>query len=135
MAFVLDPRLEGDTFEIGKLELCQVRLMDDARWPWLILVPGRSGLQEMHDLEAGDQMLAAAETARASAALKAATSCLKINTGALGNVVRQLHIHVIARNEGDTNWPGAVWGYGSRESYSATARETLVKSISERLFG
>ena len=132
-AFVLDGRLAADSVELGRLSACQVRLMDDMRWPWLILVPLRAGLSEMHDLTAQDLPLVANDISLASARLKAATGALKINTGALGNLVRQLHIHVIARNEGDTAWPGPVWGYGMRQPYSdqarATAAETYGKAI------
>lgn len=132
-AFVLDARLAADSVELGRLAACQVRLMDDMRWPWLILVPMRAGLSEMHDLTAKDLPLVAKDISLASARLKAATGALKMNTGALGNLVRQLHIHVIARNEGDPAWPGPVWGFGMRQRYSdqarATAAETYVKAV------
>ncbi len=91
--------------------------MNDRRWPWLILVPMIQGAEEIHDLLPVEQALIATETSHVASALKAQTSCTKINTGALGNIVRQLHIHIIARNENDPNWPDPVWGYGERVEY------------------
>jgi diadenosine tetraphosphate (Ap4A) HIT family hydrolase len=115
--FRLDARLEADTLEVGVTGLCQLRLMNDCRWPWLILVPMMPGASEMHDLPKQQQRRLAQEMMIAGAALKRATGCEKINTGALGNVVRQLHVHVVARSSGDPNWPGPVWGFGQRRAY------------------
>ncbi len=115
--FRLDARLENDSLEVGELGLCQVRLMNDARWPWLLLIPQIAGAVEIHDLEPGQQRLLAQESFLAGAALKRVTACEKINTAALGNIVRQLHVHVVARNAGDANWPGPVWGFGARQPY------------------
>ena len=115
--FRLDARLENDSLDVGMLELCQVRLMNDARWPWLLLVPQTADAVEIHDLELDQQRLLAEETFLAGAALKRATGCEKINTAALGNIVRQLHVHVVARSAGDATWPGPVWGFGVRQPY------------------
>jgi diadenosine tetraphosphate (Ap4A) HIT family hydrolase len=104
-AFELDPRLERDTVPVLWLGLCELRLMDDSRWPWLILVPQRPGITELHDLTPLDQTMLIFEANTVSQALKRVTSCRKINAGALGNVVSQLHYHVVARNEKDPNWP------------------------------
>jgi diadenosine tetraphosphate (Ap4A) HIT family hydrolase len=124
--FELDPRLERDTEPVMWLGLCELRLMNDSRWPWLILVPQRPGAVEIHDLTPLDQTMLVFESNMVAQALKSVTGCLKINTGALGNVVSQLHFHVIARDEGDQNWPGPVWGYGQREPYR---REDLHRFI------
>jgi diadenosine tetraphosphate (Ap4A) HIT family hydrolase len=133
--FVLDSRLAADSVELGRLSACQVRLMDDMRWPWLILVPMRPGLSEIHDLAAQDLPLVANDISLASARLKTATGALKINIGALGNIVKQLHIHVIARDEADPAWPGPVWGFGTRQPYldqaRAVAAETYGKAVLE----
>jgi diadenosine tetraphosphate (Ap4A) HIT family hydrolase len=115
--FRLDARLEGDTLDVGVTGLCQVRLMNDARWPWVILVPMISGASEMHDLPKQQQRQLAQEMMIAGAALKRVTACEKINTAAIGNIVRQLHMHVVARSAGDPNWPGPVWGFGARQPY------------------
>lgn len=114
-AFTLDPRLAADTRLLASLPLCDVRLMDDARYGWLVLVPRRDGLVEIADLDEGEQATLWHEVNRAAAALRAAMPCDKLNLGALGNIVRQLHVHVVARREGDTGWPGPVWGHGQRE--------------------
>ena len=115
--FELDRRLDADSTPLMWLSLCELRLMNDRRWPWLILVPQRPDVEEIHDLTPLDQAMLTFETNMVAQALKTATGCTKINTGALGNVVRQLHIHVVARSEGDPGWPGPVWGHGAREPY------------------
>jgi diadenosine tetraphosphate (Ap4A) HIT family hydrolase len=115
--FELDARLDADSHPVIWLGLCELRLMNDRRWPWLVLVPQRPGIEEVHDLTPLDQAMLTFETNMVAQALKRETGCHKINTGALGNVVRQLHVHVVARNEGDPGWPGPVWGYGMREPY------------------
>jgi diadenosine tetraphosphate (Ap4A) HIT family hydrolase len=132
--FTLDPRLEADSLPLGRLSLCEVRLMNDSRWPWLVLVPMRQGAVELHDLPPADAASAFEDSLRAGAALKGATGAAKINTAAIGNIVRQLHIHVVARNEGDPNWPGPVWGHGTREPYLQGARDSLERRIRALLF-
>jgi diadenosine tetraphosphate (Ap4A) HIT family hydrolase len=127
--FELDARLEADTEPLQWLGLCELRIMNDRRWPWLILVPQRSGIYEVHDLTPLDQAMLTFETNLVAEALKQATGCLKINSGALGNVVRQLHVHVVARSEGDPGWPGPVWGYGMREPYRRTELHVLIEKI------
>lgn len=115
--FELDPRLEADSEQLLWLGLCELRLMNDRRWPWLILIPQRPGAEEVHDLTPLDQAMLTFESNMVAQALKTVTGCTKINTAALGNIVRQLHVHVIARSEGDAGWPGPVWGHGVREPY------------------
>jgi diadenosine tetraphosphate (Ap4A) HIT family hydrolase len=116
--FRLDERLEGDSLEVGVTGLCRLRLMNDCCWPWLILVPMIPEASEMHDLPKKQQQQLAEEMMIAGAALKRATGCEKINTAAIGNIVRQLHVHVVARSAGDANWPGPVWGFGARQPYA-----------------
>ena len=115
--FALDARLEADSDQLMWLGLCELRVMNDRRWPWLLLVPQRPDIEEIHDLTPLDQAMLTFETNMVAQGLKSATGCTKINSGALGNIVRQLHVHIIARSEGDQGWPGPVWGYGSREPY------------------
>ena len=115
--FELDRKLDTDSRPLMLLGLCELRVMDDVRWPWLILVPQRPGVEELHDLTPLDQTLVTFETNLVSQALKTATGCAKINVGALGNIVRQLHVHIVARDEGDDGWPGPVWGHGTRVPY------------------
>src|SRR5947199_10436650 len=102
--FSLDPKLAADSFPVTVLSLSDLRLMNDARFPWLLLVP-RVGATEIVDLAAGERMELLDEITKASAALRQATGCDKLNIAALGNVVRQLHVHVIARFTGDAGWP------------------------------
>lgn len=116
--FNLDARLEVDTRPVASLELCDVRLMNDTRFPWLVLVPRRQGMVEITDLTADEQTMLWREVNRAAAALRAVAPCDKLNLGALGNIVRQLHIHVVARCEGDAAWPGPVWGSGQALPYA-----------------
>ena len=117
--FALDPRLRADTCHVAMLPLCELRLMDDARYPWLILVPRRAGMVEIADLAETEQRQLWQEANQAAAALRAVAACDKLNLGALGNSVRQLHLHVVARTEGDAAWPGPVWGSGAAVPYDA----------------
>lgn len=127
--FELDPRLERDSEPLQWLTLCELRIMNDRRWPWLILVPQRPDIFELHNLTPLDQAMLTFETNLVADTLKRSTGCLKINTGALGNVVRQLHVHVVARNEGDPNWPGPVWGYGEREPYARSELHGRIERV------
>jgi diadenosine tetraphosphate (Ap4A) HIT family hydrolase len=108
--FVLDPKLQADTIEITTLPLCLVRLMNDRRFPWVILVPARPDVTEIIDLEAADRSRLIEEVALVSRVMRDLFRPTKLNVGALGNVVAQLHVHVVARFASDAVWPGPVWG-------------------------
>ena len=131
--FSLDPRLAADSCAIATLPLCEVRLMNDARYPWLILVPQQAGLVEISDLAAAEQTRLWQEVNQAAAALRVVAPCDKLNLGALGNIVHQLHVHIIARCIGDAAWPGPVWGYGAARAYAqaelAARREALRQAL------
>ena len=127
--FTLDPRLEADSRLLIVLGLCQLRLMKDARWPWLLLVPQRAGVAELFELTPLDQTMLTFEVALVAKALKQATGCTKINVGALGNQVRQLHFHVVARSEGDPAWPGPVWGVGDGVPYEEEPQKLLIEAV------
>ena len=127
--FVLDPRLAADSILVSDGPLSQLRLVDDARFPWLLLVPRVPGAVEWVDLDGGHQRLLLAELNQAAAALRAACPVDKLNVGALGNIVRQLHVHIVGRREGDVAWPGPVWGSGPAERYDAPAREALLARL------
>ncbi|WP_158885369.1 HIT family protein [Rhodanobacter sp. L36] len=131
--FVLDARLTADSHPVATLPLCDVRLMNDARYPWLILVPRRSSMIEIAELPESDQATLWQEVNRAAAALRSTTPCEKINIGALGNIVRQLHVHVVARNQGDAAWPGPVWGHGMAKPYEAPPCDTLIERLRKAL--
>lgn len=131
--FELDERLMRDTELVTRLGLCELRLMNDSRWPWLILVPQRGNVSEVFDLTPLDQTMLTFETDMVGKALKNATAAAKINVAAIGNIVRQLHVHVIARFEGDPNWPGPVWGFEKAIAYDKTTKETLIDSFLKAL--
>ena len=133
MTFALDPRLAADTLLVGDLPLSRVLLMNDSRFPWLILVPRRGRLSELHDLSRHERAALIEETARAGEKLKSLTSAAKINIGALGNIVSQLHVHVVARFEADAAWPGPVWGAGKAAPYSAEAAKAQVRALAAAL--
>jgi len=131
--FELDGRIARDSDLIATLDLCQLRIQNDSRWPWLVMVPQRADMTEIFELSEADQAHLSAEVNQVSAALKATTGATKINVGALGNIVRQLHVHVIARFEGDANWPGPIWGYGSAEPYDGEKMQALMNRLMEKL--
>ncbi len=133
MAYSLHPRLATDAIHIGEFRLSQVLLMNDSRFPWLVLVPRRGDLVEIVDLPQADRAQLMEEIARCSDALKRLTAAPKINVGAIGNRVAQLHIHVVARFDTDAVWPEAVWGRGSPVPYEAEARHERVLAISRSL--
>ncbi|MBT5433461.1 MAG: HIT domain-containing protein [Alphaproteobacteria bacterium] len=135
MSFALDPKLEADTLPAIELELSTMRLMNDARYAWLILVPRQDGLVELTDLAHQDRHRLTDEIDAVSLALSAVVGAYKMNVAALGNAVRQLHVHVIARHEGDPAWPGPVWGVGAAMSYDAKTSAALIKALQQRLTG
>lgn len=128
-AFELDPRLATDTHPVAHWPLCELRLMDDALYPWLVLVPRRAGVRELIDLDAGDRQQLSAEVDRAAQLLRTAFRPDKLNVAALGNVVAQLHVHVIARFGTDPAWPAPVWGKVEAQPYSPEALVTRVQQL------
>ena len=131
--FELHPQLDQDTVAITTLGLSRVLLMNDSRFPWLILVPEQPGVSEIHDLGPGDRALLMEEIARTSAVLKDLFNAQKINVGALGNMVPQLHVHVVTRNRGDAAWPGPVWGHGEPVAYGAGELAAMVEKLAKAL--
>ena len=127
--FELDLRLAADTFVVGETPLSQVLLMNDARYPWLILVPRRGDVTEPFELSEADQAQLWQESMRLGEAIKAHFAADKLNIAALGNQVAQLHVHHIARFHTDDAWPGPVWGVGSAVPYSDAARDALVDEL------
>jgi diadenosine tetraphosphate (Ap4A) HIT family hydrolase len=125
--FTLDPRLAADALAIGDLALSRVLLMNDAHYPWLILVPRREGLREIVDLDPTDRATLIEEIAAASEFVRGLPRVDKLNVGALGNVVKQLHVHVLGRAVGDFAWPGPVWGAGAPRPYPPDAAEAMIE--------
>lgn len=103
--------------------------MDDMRFPWLVLVPRIAGAVEWFDLDEADQHAVLDETSHAARLLRGQSGCDKINIGALGNIVRQLHVHVVARSRGDAAWPGPVWGSGEAKRFDAAALESRLAEL------
>ncbi|MBP2548477.1 diadenosine tetraphosphate (Ap4A) HIT family hydrolase [Neorhizobium galegae] len=131
--FDLDARLARDSDLVTVLGLCQLRILNDSRWPWLMLVPQRPEMTEIFELTPLDQAMLTFETNLVAQALKRVTGAKKINVGALGNIVSQLHVHVVARNEGDPNWPGPIWGHGSAVAYAQEDKRAFLLALEKAL--
>ncbi len=132
--FRIDPWLEAESVPVGDLPLCAVLLRDDRRFPWLVLVPRQPGLVEIFDLSASDRARLIEEIALASRILKTATNCQKLNVGALGLIVHQLHVHIVARFADDIAGVGTVWGAGERVPNEPKALDAIVSKL-KRGFG
>lgn len=131
--FELDPKLRQDTIPIGGLVLSRLLLMNDATFPWLILVPAEPDIRELHELAQGQQMQLMAEITAISRLMAEIFKPDKINVAALGNVVSQLHVHVIARFRSDAAWPGPVWGKLLAKPYEKAELERMLDAIRSRL--
>jgi diadenosine tetraphosphate (Ap4A) HIT family hydrolase len=129
MVFHLDQRLAADTMPVLSLGLCELRLMNDSRWPWLVLVPERQNIREVYELTPLDQAALTAETSQVSEALAKITGCHKLNVAAIGNIVSQLHVHVVARQLDDPNWPRPVWGFGEKTIYESVAADQFIDRL------
>ena len=133
-AWTLHPQLARDTETIGDLALSHLLISNDANYPWLLLVPRRSGASEIIDLDAADQQQLMAEIAMVSHALKTITACDKLNVAAIGNVVPQLHVHVVARWRGDPAWPKPVWGAAPVRACDPVERERLIAALRSQIW-
>lgn len=127
--FVLDSRLQQDSLVLGDFPLCQLLLSKDANYPWFILVPRRADISEVFQLEGDDQQQLWSETSYLAEALQSAFAADKMNVAALGNVVSQLHMHVIVRYRDDVAWPAPVWGKCQAQAYT----DEQVEGIRQRL--
>lgn len=127
--FALDPRLQQDTMAIGDFPLCRLLLMNDANYPWFILVPRREAVSELFQLDQADQQQLWLETTRLAETLKDAFVADKMNVATLGNVVSQLHMHVIVRRRDDPAWPAPVWGRLPARPYEAAEIDALQQRL------
>ncbi len=127
--YTLDPQLAADTLAAGVLDLCAVRVMNDRRFPWLVLVPRMAEASEIFQLPAAAQASLMNEISLVSQVLKTTTGCDKINLAAFGNMVPQLHIHVIARFKGDPAWPASAIGYAGKEPYGQSVAEKFIEKL------
>ena len=130
----LHPQLARDTVAIGDLALSRVLVVNDANWPWLLLVPRRLGACEIIDLDEVERAQLMTELARAGRALKEVTACDKLNVAALGNVVPQLHVHVIARHSGDAGWPKPIWGAAPPLAHEPRELDRFIAAIRRKVW-
>jgi diadenosine tetraphosphate (Ap4A) HIT family hydrolase len=130
----LHPQLARDTINIGDLPLCRALVINDANYPWLLLVPRRAGMVELIDLGEVERAQLMTEIARAAGALKDITRCDKLNIAALGNVVPQLHVHIIARRHGDAAWPRPVWGVVPALGHDPGELERFIGAIRRKIW-
>lgn len=132
--FELDEAFVAGSRALGDLPLSHVRLQDDARYPWLILIPRRAAMRELEDLSRQDLATLTDEILAAGRAVRALGMVVdKLNVGALGNVTPQLHVHVVGRRAGDPAWPGPVWGHSPAQTYGAEALEAAAAAAREAL--
>jgi diadenosine tetraphosphate (Ap4A) HIT family hydrolase len=127
MTFHLDSRLVADTIPVGDLALSSVLLLNDARFPWFVLVPRIGGASEVTDLTEEQSVQLMREIRIAARVMMELSRPDKVNVGALGNIVAQLHVHVVGRFRSDPAWPGPVWGHGSRTPYPDHAASALIE--------
>ncbi len=125
----LHPQLVRDTVPVGDLALTRVLLAKDSNYPWLILVPRRPNLSEIFDLAETERVQLLTEVTDAARVLKRIAECEKLNIAALGNVVAQLHVHVIARRHGDAAWPKPVWGAAPPAAYDPNMRDSFIGAL------
>jgi diadenosine tetraphosphate (Ap4A) HIT family hydrolase len=130
----LHPQLVRDTIELGDLALSRVLVIKDANYPWLLLVPRREGAVEIIDLDEVEQAQLMTEVSRVARALKEITKCDKLNIAALGNVVPQLHVHVIARRTSDAAWPRPVWGVAPPLAHDAAEVQNFVSALRRKIW-
>ncbi len=133
MNWSLHPKLSELTTQVGDLALSRVLLENDSNYPWLILVPRMPGVSEIIDLDPNEQVQLLGEIDAASRALKAVATFDKLNVAALGNMVKQLHVHVIGRSTTDATWPKPVWGLAPPVHYEPAAREKLLTALRREL--
>lgn len=129
MPFSLDPQLAADTLFAAQFPLCEVRVMNDARYPWIVAVPRVPGAVELFNLSPQDGQQAWAEIQALGRLVGDLPGVGKVNIGALGNMVRQLHIHIVGRHEGDPAWPGPVWGHSPAKPYSAEEARAFIDQV------
>lgn len=129
----LDPRLAASTVEAGDLPLSRVLVSKNANYPWLILVPRRAHVSEIIDLDDAGLAQLTQEIRVAARALKDVTRCDKLNIAALGNIVPQLHVHIVARRKSDAAWPEPVWGHAPPSPYDDAKLGDFIASVKQKI--
>lgn len=133
-AFSLHPQLQNDTIDIGDMPLSRVLVVKDANYPWLMLVPRRADVSEIIDLDEVAQAQLMTEINRVGRALKDITKCDKLNIAALGNVVPQLHVHIIARRKNDAAWPRPIWGVVGPQPHDAEEVQRFISALRRKIW-
>ena len=130
--FVLDQRLINDTYFVTNLSLCSVLLMNDSRYPWIIAVPRKNEIREIYELKSSEQLLLLREINLLAEIINGKFNADKINIGSIGNIVPQLHIHIVGRKENDPAWPAPVWGFSPALAYEEkNAAKIIINLINE----
>lgn len=127
--FTLHSRLEQDTIPVADFPLCRLVLMNDTRFPWFILIPRVGGITETYQLDKSDRQQLMDESCILAEALMTAFHGHKMNVAALGNVVPQLHVHHVVRQENDAAWPAPIWGVGSPEAMSDEEAQSRIQQL------
>ena len=133
--FELDPQLKSDTVVVGQFRLSVVLLHRDANYPWVILVPKRVGVSEIHHLAEDDQLQLIRESSHLAEVMTSIFAPKTMNIAALGNMVPQLHVHHVARFENDLAWPGAIWGKAPAKNYDEETLNTRLQKLHSTLVG
>ena len=133
MEFTIDPKLVGDTVNLGSFPLCEVLMMNDSRFPWIILVPRIPNLREFHEIPPQYREVLFHEIEKTSTAIQKLWAVNKMNVAALGNQVSQLHMHIIGRRTTDEAWPNPVWGIGTPRPYSPVSVSEVTQSLQREL--
>lgn len=133
VAFTLDPQLAADTLAVGMRDGVHIRLMNDARYWWLVLVPSFPDAVEWHDLPEAESLALHRLSLSVAGQMQQLAAADKMNLAALGNMVRQLHVHIIARHIGDTAWPGPVWGVGAAQAFDVDTADARITALREAL--
>jgi diadenosine tetraphosphate (Ap4A) HIT family hydrolase len=131
--FSVHRQLAMDSIALGSFELCQLRLINDCQYPWFILIPQRTNIQEIYQLTTQDQSLLIKESSFLAEQLARLFKADKLNIAAIGNVVPQLHLHHVVRYQTDIAWPKPIWGLSSMQAYSATLLEQRIEEVKQQL--
>ena len=129
----MDPKIEADTHAICETQYSFVRLMNDKRWPWIILLPRNANATELHHLSEAHRMGFLNDVNHVSELVQQHTRCQSVNIAMLGNMVSALHCHVVARDVNDPNWPKPIWGFENAEHYTDDLPEILMQAVERGL--
>lgn len=133
MQLPINATIESDTLHVCTTAHSHVRLMNDSRWPWFIVLPTNSDCTELHQLDEAQRIGYLHDISRMSEIIQQHTQCRSVNIAMLGNVVAALHCHVVARDEGDPNWPKPIWGFEQSSAYEDDVPEQFIQAVKVQL--